>query len=1204
VLQEATGEAGRLLKEADQRIPINAKQGLVARAAQSGEPVLVPDVSQDPGWLPYPLLPQTKAKLVVPIHLGAEVLGVLDVQSDTVGGLDKEDLLLLTGLCGQIAVAIDNRRVEAERNQVLETLHESEERFRQLAESIDEVFFLTTPEDDQMIYLSPAYEQIYGRTRQSRYEQAHTFLDTVHPEDRELVSAALPEEQQGEQEKEFRVLRPDGTTCWIRSRTFPVRNELGEIYRIAGISEDVTERKQMEAALAEEHNLLRTLIDNLPDSIYVKDKQGRHLMVNHTAIQGVDVASMEEILGKTDLDLYPPEVASQWYADDMTVIQSGQPLINSEEFSLDEAGAAKWELTSKIPLYDSHGEVMGLVGVSRDITQQKQVEKALRENEALLRTVINATPDFIFIKDQNHRFYLANQAQADVFGLPPEEIIGKTDLDLGLPEEIVKGNPEKGIRGFWPDDREVMARGETKYIAEEPIVVNGQSLTFSTVKVPLKDTAGQTWGVLGFVHDITNLKRVQEELRQAKEAAESAARVKSEFLANMSHEIRTPLNAIIGMTSLLLDTSLSGEQHDFAETIRTSGDALLTIINDILDFSKIEAGKLELEKQPFDLRQCIEESLDLVSLKAAEKKLELVYLIGESTPGALVGDVTRLRQILVNLLSNAVKFTDEGEIVLSVRSQPLKRWPSEGQEKQPEGDQIALPFHQVHFSVRDTGLGIPADRMDRLFRSFSQVDASTTRKYGGTGLGLTISKRLSEMMGGDTWVESSGIPGEGSTFHFSMLAEIAPDQPRIYLRGEQPELTGKHLLIVDDNATNRLILARQGQTWGMQPRAAASAEEALDWIGRGDPFDIAILDMQMPVMDGLALAMEIRKHRSPKALPLVMLTSLGQREHDDRTSQVEFAAYLTKPIKASHLYHTLLGIFEGRFVKIKPDSPPASTVDSSLGQRHPLHILLAEDNLVNQKVALLLLKRMGYRADIAANGLEVLQALQRQPYDVVLMDMQMPEMDGLEATRYILEQWPAMERPWIIAMTANALQGDRERCLEAGMNDYVSKPVRPEELAQALLRCQPQARPEQSKAPVQAANRTPSEAKEDVQIHQNGQVLDPKVLAELHELLGEEAPEMIMELIELFLNTADPLMAQIRTAVQNEAGDDLYRAAHTLKPSSAHLGAVRFAALCEALETIGRTGQFDRAAEALAEFEAEFGQVKLALTTEKGNNKG
>jgi PAS domain S-box-containing protein len=1100
---------------------------------------------------------------------------------------------------GQLIGLVGVGRDITERKQMEEALRLSEERFA-LAVSGSNDGIWDWDIVNHTLYWSPRLKELLGYEPDELDVIFETFETHLHPDDSDLMQQAIEAHLQRQEpfDVEQRLRTKSGEYHWFRARGQAVWDEAGRPLRMTGSTTDITERKQMEVALAEERNLMRTLLDNLPDLIFVKDMECRFLLVNEASLR-MGQLTMADIIGKTDFEVNPTDLATQYYADDQAVIHSGQIVIDREELNI-SAGQERWFSTTKVPLCDSQGQIIGLVGMSRDITERKQIENALAEERNLLRTVINATPDWIFIKDQEHRFRLVNQAYADLFDLTPDDIIGKTDLDMGMPEEIVKGHPEKGIRGFWPDDREVMERGEPKYIAEEPALVKGQALILSTVKVPLRDAADQVWGVLGFVHDITHLKQVQDELQQAKEAAEAAVRAKSEFLANMSHEIRTPLNAIIGMTSLLLDTPLAPEQHDFTETIRSSGDGLLTIINDILDFSKIEAGKLELEQQPFDLRQCLEEALDLVAIRALEKKLDLVYSIDESTPGALVGDVTRLRQILVNLLTNAVKFTEQGEVVLSVRSQRLKRLPATGQASQYEGRQPVPLLRQVHFSVRDTGIGIPADRMDRLFQSFSQVDASTTRKYGGTGLGLTISQRLTEMMGGEMRVESAGLPGEGSTFHFSILAEVAPDQPQVNVRDKQPELAGKQLLIVDDNATNRLILAHQAQTWGMQSRAAASGPEALDWISRGDPFDLAILDMHMPAMDGLTLAQEIQKQRPAHTLPLVMLTSLGQREQHDQTPPVEFAAYLTKPIKPAHLLNTLLGIFQGGPVKIRAKASRPAAFEVELGQSHPLRILLAEDNVVNQKVALSLLQRLGYRADVAANGLEVLAALQRQTYDLVLMDMQMPEMDGLEATRRIRDQEPAGLSPWIVAMTANALPGDRERCLQAGMNDYVSKPVRPEALAEALRRCQPHPKPQATKTSAATIDLTPLD--QDNLSHPHDQVLDAAVLAELRQLLGDQAGQVIAEVIDLFIESSPPLLAEMRTAVQTEAGDRLFRAAHTLKGSSAHLGAVRLVAMCEALEQMGRAGHLDEAAATLADLEAEFSQVTIALQAEKEGN--
>lgn len=760
---------------------------------------------------------------------------------------------------------------------------------------------------------------------------------------------------------------------------------------------------------------------------------------------------------------------------------------------------------------------------------------------AQLNGILSIADDAIICVDSAHRIILFNQGAERLFGWTAQEATGR-ELNMLLPPRHHEGHG-KHIDDFNKSGASARKMGERRAIFA--IRKDGTEFPAEASISRLEADNDVVYTVI--LRDISSRKAYERELQNAKEKAEAAMQAKSMFLANMSHEIRTPLNAVIGMTSLLLNTPIDDEQRDYAETIRASSEVLLTIINDILDYSKIEIGKLEIERQPFDLRRCIEESLDLLSSNASEKNINLAYFIDDGVPAALVSDVTRLRQILVNLLSNSIKFTHQGEVVVAVRASPV-------------GDDL----YEVQFSVKDTGIGIPEERQADLFQAFTQVDASTTRKYGGTGLGLAISKRLTEIMGGRMWVESK--VGEGSTFYFTIVAQASGSQlARSFLQESSSALAGRHVLIVDDNSTNRRILVKQALLWGMVPSAAASGAEALDLIRHGHAFDVGILDMSMPEMDGLALALEIRKYRDPRALPLIMLTSVANRPRDAKTGQVQFAAYLNKPIKPTALFDALL-----HAMRIEPAEATAvrpRAAGGKLADTLPLNILVAEDNTVNQKVVQQLLAHLGYRADVVANGVEVLDALERQNYDIVLMDVQMPEMDGLEATRRLRARF-GDGRPRVIAMTANAMPGDREKCLAAGMDTYVSKPIELDDVRMVL---------------TSIAASLPG-ARDD----EHPPVIDRRRIDQLLELQDESNPTLAADIIQLFVNDSPKHLHNIEQAIAQGDAELLGAASHRFLSSIENLGAMRMRTSCMELERLSKSGTLHGAEQHLASLQREF----------------
>ena len=851
-----------------------------------------------------------------------------------------------------------------------------------------------------------------------------------------------------------------GEKRWYQTTKIPLYVEGNDRPLLLGLCTDITERKQAEQALRDSEKRMADIIDSLPDATYVIEREGKVIAWNR-AMEALTGVPAHRMLGKGDhecaLPFYGarrPMLADLFFDENLEIadhyhfVKRQQNRLVAEVFvpTLREGGAHTWGSASA--LYDAHGHIAGAIESIRDITELKLAQQNLKKANDLQQLLLDTAATAFFTVDNRKTITSVNQAFCEMTGFAPEDIVGQ-------PCHALNGDTCMQKCGVFeaPDGKPIVRKNCTIQGRD------GNHLTIIKNAKLMHDEQGQVNGAIESFVDVTALaeaRRLAEQharrlsdyaqeiekknmdLDLALGRAEEATRAKGQFLANMSHEIRTPLNAVIGMSGLLLDTSLDATQREYVEIVRASGDNLLGVINDILDFSKIEAGKLEFEHIDFDLRACVEEVGDLLGQRAREKGIEMAIFVHPHATVRLVGDPGRLRQVLLNLANNAIKFTQSGEVVIRVSHE-------RGDSKRAK----------LRFEVQDTGIGIPADRMDRLFESFSQVDASDSRRFGGSGLGLAISKQLVHLMEGEIGVES--VSGIGSTFWFTVWMNLSDVQtPTAPI--EHDSLSGLSVLIVDDNGTNRLIVKEMLGSVGCRCGEADSGADALDKLIRaaraGVPFKIAILDLSMPEMDGKELARRIKQTASIKDTRLLLLTSMPRRGDASEMKRAGFEAYLTKPIKRSHLIDAVAQVVSGA------DANSPSPEDKPLITRHSLNeqrrakdkILLVEDNTVNQKVAIRMLEKLGYRCDVAANGLEALDATARIAYDVVLMDCQMPEMDGYQATRELrLREGDQTHTP-VIALTAEALKGDRERCLDAGMDDYLSKPIQLDALKKALER--------------------------------------------------------------------------------------------------------------------------------------------------------
>lgn len=1011
-------------------------------------------------------------------------------------------------------------------------------------------------------------EEIVGKTDFDLYpaELAKSYVEN----DQAVMRSGKPEHLVEENRT------ADGTTVYVEVLKLPTINSKGAVIGIQVIFWDVSSQKATELELQQTRFLMDTMLENVPDAIYFKDKQSRFIRISRAHAKLFQLADPAEAIGKSDAEFFGIEHARNALADERHIMKTGEAMVAKVERETWPDREDTWCSTTKLPLRDPNGEIIGTFGISRDVTKQMRAELELARERDLLKTITNNIPDLIYVKDRFGRFVTGNTALVKLLNLNSvEEVIGKTDYDF-LPPELACN--------YVTDDQNVVRSGTPLIDQEESSQdAQGNKRWLLTTKVPLRDEHGNVAGIVGIGRDITARKIASEELRTAMETADAANRAKSDFLANMSHEIRTPMNAIIGMTELLLDTKLDATQRGYLKMVSESGDSLLSIINDVLDFSKIEAGMLDIDSMPFDLRETLGDTMKTLAVRAHSKGLELAFRVAPEIPAYVVGDAGRIRQVLINLVGNSIKFTETGEVVVDVEL------------KSQTDDEIELCV-----CVRDTGIGIPTNKCKSVFNEFEQADTSTTRRYGGTGLGLAISSKLVAMMGGSIWVESE--VGIGSRFFFTVRLQIADEDVQSTNQRGMVVVGGTRVLVVDDNETNRLILHEMLTNWGMHPTLACGTEEAITEIKAAidteAPFGLTIADVNMPEQDGFEFAKRVRNEQGIDDMPIIMLTSGGRIGDKQRRSEYRVTDRLMKPVKQSELFDSVVRALGVNVTEDHHEQHRSEDFDI-----RPLNILLAEDNIVNQKLAVGVLTKYDHKVTVVGDGQQAVDAVSKTAFDVVLMDVQMPEMDGLTAARKIreAEQGTGKHVP-IIAMTAHAMKGDREGCLEAGMDEYVPKPIRItnlfEKLSLVLNRTDFQLPPAETVVtnhePADQANQACDETATGSTDSRESfhDAPDPPNAAECHsEMQSTESvawidwdklyntignnPSLIAELFKAFAEESETLIEQIDKAINDRDPDLLKSSTHTLKGASMAIGATQLSECTLEIEKAAKSNQFE-----------------------------